>query len=121
MADSPFASHRGCNSEETVQFINERLGATGLGTHIISVDYPFMFVNGARSRRHKGMRVSETGCRAIYSTIKPPGESLGRAVEAAAYRESCSGRVVVVYHNDVSHFSATNFTLIPESGYTKKN
>ena len=42
MPDAVFAADRGYNSKETISFINERLGATGIGTHKRSLDYPFV-------------------------------------------------------------------------------
>ena len=70
MTDAVFAADRGYNSTETIQLINERLGATAIGSHKRSLDYPFVFGDGPISKKHKGMIVSEKGCRAVYSATK---------------------------------------------------
>ena len=57
MADAIFAADRGYNVKETISFINETLGATGLGTHKRSLDFPYVFGNGPIAKRHKGMPV----------------------------------------------------------------
>ena len=44
MSDAIFASDRGYNGSSIMELINERLGATSLGTHKRSLDYPFVFV-----------------------------------------------------------------------------
>ena len=121
MVDAVFAADRGYNSKETIDFINEKLGATGLGTHKRSLDYPFVFGDGPITKRHKGMRVSERGCRAIYSATRRPQSCSGRAIEASVYRESYSGRIAAIYHNDKARFCSTRFTLIPKEAYRYSN
>ena len=87
MADAVFAADRGYNSRETISFLNKTLGATGIGTHKRSLDFPFVFGDGAVLKRHKGMEISEQGCRAIYSAENKGVRGAGRPLEAAVYRE----------------------------------
>ena len=117
MPDAVFATDRGYNSKETISFINERLGATGIGTHKRSLDYPFVFGNGPINKRHKGKFVSEKGCRAVYSAVWKPSGTNGKIVEAFVYRESYSGRTAAMYHNDMHRFGSHTFTLTPKSGF----
>ena len=110
--DAIFAADRGYNVKETISFINEIIGAPGLGTHKRALDFPHVFGNGPIAKRHKGMPVSEK-CRAIYRAKRKMTAASGRTLEAAVYRESASGRVAVIYHNNERLFSTSKFTLIP--------
>ena len=117
MPDTVFAADRGYNSKETISFTNERLGATGIGTHKRSLDYPFVFGNGPITKRHKGKFVSEKRCRAVYSAVRKPSGTNGKNVEAIVYRGSYSGRIAAMYHNDMHGFGSHTFTMIPKSGF----
>ena len=116
MTDAVFAADRSYNSTETIQLINERLGATAIGTRKRSLDYPFVFGDGPISKTHKGMIVSEKGCRAVYSATKKAAAS-GKKVQALLYREGYSVTIAAMYHNDVENFGAHSYTLIPKNGY----
>ena len=61
MADAVFAADRGCNSKETISFVNKTIGATGIDTHKRSLDFPFVFGDGAVWRRHKGTEFQNKG------------------------------------------------------------
>ncbi|CAN8067641.1 unnamed protein product [Agarophyton chilense] len=115
MTDALFASDRGYNGKETVEYITNRIGATVTGTYKRSLDYLFFFGQGATRKRHKGVVVSESGCRAVYSAKRKT--KTGRTVEAIVYRESVSGRIAAMYHNNDRIFSARQFTLIPKAGH----
>lgn len=104
---------RGYNSKETISFLNDKLGATALGMHKQSMDYTFVFGDSRIRKRHKGMVVARGGGRAIYSARKEAGSS-ERVVEAAFYRQSFSGRIAAIYHNDPKMFGATKFVLVPK-------
>ena len=117
MPDAIFASDRGYNGTRIMQLINERLGATSLGTHKRTLDYPFVFGHGRISKRHKGRRVSEKGCRSSYSAIKKSKK--GRDVEACLYREAYSGRIAAYYHNNVRLFGSSKFTLVPRQAFCR--
>lgn len=119
MADAIFAYDRGYNSAETIKLFNESLGATGLGTHKRSLDFPFKFGETRNAKRHKGMEVSEKGCRVVYSATKKPSSG-GRRVQAALYRESVSGMIAAMYHNDEKLLGAHKFTLLPIQSFRGK-
>ena len=119
MTDAIFAADRGYNARETIKFINERLGAIGIGTHKRSLDFPFVFREGPIRKKHKGMAVSEKGCRAVYSATRRPMGYGGKSVQAVVYRESCTGRIAAFYHNNQRMFGAQKFSLIPKKGYRK--
>lgn len=46
MVDAIFAGDRGYNSTATIDFINETLSTTDLGTQMRSLEYPFVFGDG---------------------------------------------------------------------------
>ena len=117
MTDAISAADRGYNAKETISFINETLGATGPGTHKRSLDFPYVFGDGPGAKRHKGMPVSEKGCRAIYQAWKRLAGGSGRPTEAAVYKESASWRVAAMYHNNERMVSTGRFTLIPRSSF----
>jgi len=119
MTDAVFAADRGYNAKETITFLNERLCATGLGTHKRSLDYPFVFGEGPISKKHKGNKVSERGCRAVYSAKHRPSSSNRRNIEVVVYRESIGGRIASVYHNNDRMLGGHNFTLVPKQGFRK--
>eukprot|EP00178_Gracilaria_changii_P016681 TRINITY_DN479_c3_g1_i11.p1 TRINITY_DN479_c3_g1~~TRINITY_DN479_c3_g1_i11.p1 ORF type:complete len:1373 (+),score=138.00 TRINITY_DN479_c3_g1_i11:3191-7309(+) len=121
MTDAVFAADRGYNSQETVNFVTDRLGATGIGTHKRSLDYPFVFGEGKVRNRHKGMVVQEKGCRAVYSATRLAKERNGREVQALVYRESYSGRIASVYHNNRKLFGAHLFTLVPKTEFINRS
>lgn len=70
--DYLFAANRGYNEVETIQFLNENLFCTSIGTHKRFLSFPFVFGNGPIRKRHKGMVVAETGCLSLYSATKRP-------------------------------------------------
>ena len=115
MPDLIFAADRGYNSKETIHFVSEVLGASLLGTHKRDLWYPYVLGDGSISRRHKGMVVSENGCRAVYTAGYKNGgcrTPAARGVEACVYRESCSGRVATLVHNNASLFPSRCFTIV---------
>lgn len=116
MADAVFAPDRGHNCKESITLFNETLGATGIGTHKRSLDFPFVFGETALAKKQKGPKVAEKGCRAIYSATKK-GQGFGRDVEADVYMESFSGRIAAVYHNNVKVLGAHKFTLVPKNNF----
>ena len=67
MADAIFAADRGYNCKQSIELVSNKLGSTCFGTHKRSQDFPCVFGEGPIGKRHKGMVVSEKGCRAIYS------------------------------------------------------
>ena len=77
MADALFAADRGYNSKETISFVNKTLGATGIGTHKRSPDFPFVFGDGAVRKRHKGMEMSEQGAVRYIRQRKKTSEEQG--------------------------------------------
>ena len=117
MVDSLFAADRGYNEVGTIRFLNETLAASCIGTHKRSLSFPFVFGDGAIRKRHKGMVISERGCRAVYSAVKKPAKRSGRAIQASVYRESFSGRIAAVYSNDERRFGAHKFCVIPKESY----
>lgn len=117
MTDAMFAADRGYNAMETINFSNESLGATDIGTQMRSLDFPFVFGEGPIRRRHKRMTVSEKERRAVYSaTCHPTGHERGN-IQAVVYRESYTGGIAAIYHNDQQLLSAHSFGLIPKNGY----
>lgn len=103
------------NSKESISFVNNDLGAIGLGTHKRSLYYPFCFGDGALSKRHKGLKISEKGSRALYSARKR--KHRGSDIEEIAYRESYAGRIATIYHNAPSMFGACRYTILPKDRY----
>lgn len=63
------------------------------------------------------MSVSEKGRRAIYRAQKKVTRGNGRTLEAAVCRESFSGRIAAMYHNNDRLFSMRKFTLIPRNSF----
>ncbi|CDF34053.1 unnamed protein product [Chondrus crispus] len=120
MADAIFAADRGYNTKETLNFVSKTLGASLLGTHKRDMTYPFVFGSGAITRRSKGMVVSEKGCRAVYVATLKSNLSVrrsGRELEACLYRESCSGRIAAMIHNNRRLFKSRSFTIVPHSRF----
>ena len=70
MADAIFAADRGYNAKETISFINETLGATGLRNHKRSEYFSYIFGNGFVAKRHRVMPVSEKGWLSTYRVRK---------------------------------------------------
>ena len=96
-------------------FLSDKLGASLLGTHKLDLWYPFVFGDGPISGRHRGMDVSERGWRAVYTAgLKVRGgcASHVRQAEACVYRESCSGRIAAIVHNNASLFPSRSFTVV---------
>ena len=85
--------------------------------HKRSLDFPFVFGNGPITKRHKGRSVGEKGCSAVCSAVRQPSGASGRTVRAFVYRESYSGRIEAMYHNDLTRFGSHTFTLIPKTGF----
>lgn len=106
MFDAIFPSDFGYNPRETISFVNERLGATGTSRNKRSLDYALVFGDGPITKRHKGIVVSERGCRAVYSATRTPSSNQGKPVQAFVYRESCSGKIAAVFHNNARLFGA---------------
>ena len=65
MLDSLFAADRGYNEVASIASLNETLGASCIGAYKRSLSFPFVFGDGALRKRHKGMVISEKGCRAF--------------------------------------------------------
>ena len=80
-----------------------------------ATSYTTVFGDGKISRRHRGRRVSEKGCRSLYSAIKKSRK--GRNVEACVYREAFSGRIAAYYHNNERLFGSCKFTLVPHQSF----
>lgn len=92
MADAVLAADGGYNSTETIELINERLGATAIGTHKRSLDYTFKFGDGP-TKTHKRMILSEKD---VALCIVPPksvrdvrSESSGITVQRRVLRKDC--------------------------------
>ena len=119
MADAVFAADRGYNGKETIDFISKTLGASALGTHKHSLDYPFVLGEGPIRKKHKSVTVSEKGCRAVYSAKNVGGGVSRRQVEATVYRESYSGRIAAVYSNNERMFRSTKYTLVPRDNFRR--
>lgn len=117
MSDTVFASDRAYNNQQTIKFINEKLGATGLGTHKRTNQFPFIWGDVILAQHHQGKVVSEKGCRSIYSAERTQQPRHGRKEEAIVYRESFSGRVAALYHNNKQLFSSKKFTIVPREKY----
>lgn len=117
MTDTIFASDRAYNCKESIKFINETLGATGIGTHKRGYSFPFTWGEVRPRKKYKGNTVSEKGCRAVYSANCNIRSQSGKTIQAIVYRQSFSGRIAAVYHNDTSLFSADNFSLVPKDTY----
>ena len=120
LPDAIFPADRGYNSKESIEFVSGVLGASILGTHRRDMWYPYVFGDGPISRRHKGMVISEKGCRAVHTARLRNGTSRAsraRAVEACVYRESCSGRVAALIHNNSSLFPSRCFTIVFRDSY----
>ena len=116
MCNAIFASDRRYISRETILFISEHLGATGISTHKRSLDYTFVFGDGLMRKRQKGMVISERRCRAVYSATRNLSSSQGKPVKEVVYLESCSGRIAAVYHDNARLLGAHSFTLTPKAG-----
>ena len=115
MPNAIFAADRGYNSKETISFLSDKLGASLLGTHKRDLWYPFVFGEGPISRRHRGMNLSERGCRAVYTARWKGGgarSSQVRRAEACVYRESCSGKIAALVQNNASLFPSRCFTVV---------
>lgn len=117
MRDALIAADRGYNHKESINCINDLLGATALRTHKHSLDYQLVFGDRPVRELHKAVPISEKGCRAIYSVRRKPKTAAGRPIEAVVYRESYSGRLASVYHNNERFFKASKFILIPKTEY----
>lgn len=119
MTDAVIAADRGYNSSQVLIFLSQVLGASLLGTHKRDLWYPFVFGDGAIRARHRGMAVSERGCRAVYNArLKNTcAASCGRPIEAVLYRESCSGRVAAMILNNPSKFHSRGFTVVPHDRF----
>lgn len=120
LPDVIFAADRGHNSRESIEFVYTVLGASILDTHKRDMWYPYVFGDGPISRRHKGMAISGRGCRAVYTARLRNGTSRAsraRAVDACVYRESCSGRVAALIHNNSSLFPSRCFTIVFRDSY----
>ena len=89
MTDVCVAADRGYSSGSVDEFLNTH-GATFFRTHNRSLDCPFFFGNSAISKRHKGMNISESGLRAVYSASKRGPQC--SVAEAIVYRESARTR-----------------------------
>ena len=101
MPDAKFASDRGYNRAQSTKFVSTMHGATTIGTHKRSYDFPFVFGNGPIRKKRKVMVVSEKGFRAVCDARhKGRGGSPHRHVQAPVCRESYSGRVEAVYKNN---------------------
>jgi B-box zinc finger len=112
MTDAFFAADRGYNCLSVTEFMGS-IGATFIGTYKRSYDYPFVFGDGAISRKHRGVRIAETGSRAVYSACKAR-KGTSEVIEAIAYRESTNGRVAAAIHNNIHLFGSEKFTLVPQ-------
>ena len=118
MADAIFATDRGYNCKQSIEFVSNKLGSTCFGNHKRSLDFPFVFGEGPIRKRHKGMVVSEKGCRAIYSDKQRIRSRYSRRqVQASVYRESFSGRIADVYSNNERMLSSTKFKLVPREAF----
>ena len=120
MPEAIFAADRGYNSKDTIQFVGGTLGASLIGTHKRDMWYPYVFGDGRITVRHKGVLVSAKGCRAVYNARLRPtaGDNFGaRPVEACIYRESCSGRIAALVHNNSSLFPSRCFTLVLKEAF----
>ena len=119
MMDAIVAADRGYNSKETINFVSNVLGASLIGTHKRDLWFPYVFGDGPISRRHRGMVVSERGCRAIYSA-RLKGSACNRqmrAVEACLYRKRCSGRIAAMIHNNGFPFPSRCFTVVLKEAF----
>lgn len=47
----------GHNSKDKIDFLKEKISATGIGTHQKSLEYTFVYCDGPMSKRHKVMYV----------------------------------------------------------------
>ena len=66
------------------------------------------------------MVVSESECRAVYiATKKCEGQArrIRRDLGACLYRESCSGRIAAMIHNNKKLFNSRSFTIVPHSRF----
>ena len=72
-AEHIFAADGSYKSKETISFLSDKLGASLLGTHKNNLWYPFVSGEGLISRRHRGMNVSERGCRAVHTARQKGG------------------------------------------------
>lgn len=98
--------------------MGEELHASALRTSKRSLDCPVCSGEGKQQKRHKGMIIAEKHCRAVYSaTKKTTNNSRARQVEATVYQQSCTGRMVGAYHNNVRLFGATKCALLPKHNY----
>lgn len=118
MPEAVFAADRGYNSKETIEFVGGTLGASLLGTHKRDLWYPYVFGDGPITARHKGVVVSEKGCRAVYNArLRSGARSQIRQVEACIYRESCSGRIAALVHNNAAMFPSRCFTVVLKEAF----
>ena len=118
MLDAIVVADRGYNSKESIAFVSNVLGASLIGTHKRDLWFPYVFGDGPISRRHRGMVVSERGCRAVYSArLKESSSRQERSAEACLYRESCSGRIAHMIHNNASLFPSRCFTVVVKEAF----
>ena len=119
MPDAIVAADRGYNSKETINFVSNVLSASLIGMHKRDLWFPYVFGYGPISRRHRGMVVSEKGCRAKYSA-RLKGSACNRqirTIEACLYRERFSGRIAAKIHNNGFLFPLTCFTVVLKEAF----
>lgn len=78
------------------------------------------FGDGPKTARHRGVLVSDKGCRAVYNARLRPSAANNyrvRLAEACLYRESCLGRIAVLIHNNSSLFPSLCFTVVLKEAF----
>lgn len=119
MPDTIFNSDRQYNRKRSILFVHERLQSTHLGTFKRGYENPFSFGDTPIAKHHKGMKVAERGCRALYAA-RASWSSRGEPIEASVYRESCGGRVASFIHNSIERFGSHKFALITRPGFSSQ-
>lgn len=123
MPDAIFAADRGYNSKDTISFLSDVLGASLIGTHKRDLWNPYVFGDGPISKKHRGMDVSEKGCRAVYTARLKNTVNRGstvRVAEGCLYRESCSGRIAALIHNNRNIFPSRGFTIVSKESFRQE-
>lgn len=64
------------------------------------------------------MNIGEKGSRAVYAATKKGTKGTkGNNIQALVYRESYSGRVAAMYHNNLRLFGANRYTIVPQDRF----